>query len=105
MPYPGLEDINITGVESVLSFPLAVDYYFWLKILLGIWVILSSGFFFEEKARKGVGNFLSAIAYASVPIIVLAMIGSLIGIVTKEILISIVLIGGIIIFVWYVKQD
>jgi len=105
MTYTGLEDINVTDISSILGFPLTGDPYFWAKIFLAFWVILTSIFFFEERARLGKGNLLSSLAFSSIAIVVLASIGSLIGIMNNEILIPIVVLAGVFIFIWFIKQD
>ena len=105
MPFTGLEDVNITGVESILSFPLTGDYYFWGKFLLALWVILGAGFFFEERLRLGKANILSSLAFASLAVMVLGVIGSSISIITSDILITILVLGSIFIFIWYVKSE
>ena len=105
MAFTGLEDINITGVESILSYPNTGDYYFWGKILLGLWIILGLGFFFEEKKRLGNGNILSAFAFSSIAVMVLGLIGSSFDIITREVLISIMVLGSAFIFIWFVKRE
>lgn len=103
MAYLGLESLNDTSIAGVMSFPLTGDYYFYAKILFGIWLIIALGFFFEEKKRLGKGNMLSSLAVASLATIVLAVIGSLFDIVTQEVLVSTMVLGLIFIFVWFVK--
>lgn len=103
MPYLGLESLKDTSVAGIMSFPLTGDYYFYAKILFGIWLILGLGFFFEEKKRLGKGNMLSSLAVASFATIVLAVIGSLFDIVTKEIFVSTIVLGVIFIFIWFIK--
>ena len=105
MAFKGLEEVNVTGIESILSYPLTGDFYFYGWIFFAMWIIFVTGFFFEEKKRLGKGNMLSSLAFSSVPIIVLAAIGSSFDIVTNEILIPIIVLGSIFIFVWYVQGD
>ena len=103
MSYLGLESLNDTSVAGIMSFPLSGDYYFYAKILFGIWLIIGLGFFFEEKKRLGKGNMLSSLAVSSLATIVLAVIGSLFDIVTQEVLVSTIVLGSIFIFIWFVR--
>lgn len=103
MSYIGLESLNDTSVAGIMSFPLTGDYYFYAKILFGIWLIIGLGFFFEEKKRLGKGNMLSSLAVSSLAIIVLAVIGSLFDIITQEVFVSTIVLGLIFIFIWFVR--
>ena len=104
MPFTGLEALNESGVDGILSFPLTGDFYFWAKILFGIWFIIASGFYFEERKRLGKGNMLASAAVASFAVIVLAVMGSLVGgMIGSEVLLSTIVLGLIFIFVWYIK--
>ena len=104
MSYTGLEDLNNTNIETILTFPLTGDFWFWGKILFALFWIIGLTLYFEEKQRLGRANFLSAFAVSSLAVIVLSFIGSLIGIVTSEILTLVFVIGGILIFVWFVRS-
>ena len=103
MAYLGLESLNDTSVAGIMGFPLTGDYYFYAKILFGIWLIIGLGFFFEERKRLGKGNMLSSFAVASLAVIVLASIGSLFDIVTGEVFVSTIVLGLISIFIWFIK--
>ncbi len=103
MTYTGLESLNDTSVAGIMSFPLSGDYYFYAKILFGIWLIIALGFFFEEKKRLGRGNMLSSLAVSSLAVIVLAVIGSLFDIITQEVFVSTIVLGLIFIFIWFVR--
>jgi len=99
----GLEDINITDVSQILAYPLTGDYFFWAKLLFAIFVIISLGTFFEEKKRLGKGNMLSSLAIGSIATIVLSFMGSLFNVVTGDIFTTILILGGVLIFIWYIK--
>ncbi len=105
MAFIGLEDINVTGVEEILSFPLTGDPFFWTYIFIALWVIIASVLFFEEEGRVGKGNFLSATAFSGVAVLILVSIGTLLTIVNNEVLIGFIVAVGLVVFVWYVKQD
>lgn len=105
MPLTGLEDLNITTADQILTFPLIDAPYFWGTILFFLFWIFTFLTYFEEKDRVGRANFLSSLAVSSLVIIVLAFAGSLFGAITNEIMGIILTVGLIIIFVWFIKKD
>lgn len=104
MAFRGLENITVDGPEDILTYPLTGDFYFWAKILFGIWVVLGLSTFFEERLRLGKGNFLSSFAVSSIAVIVLALIGSLFEIVTGEVFVATLVLGILFIFIWFIKS-
>ena len=93
------------SITDFLTYPLTGDYYFYAKIMFGLWIILTSILFFEERDRLRQANLLSNMAVSSLAIIILSFIGSLFGIITNDILVSIVVLGCINIFVWFIRSD
>ncbi len=105
MAFTKLEDLNKTNIEDILSYPLTGDFWFWGEILLAIFIIITLFTFFEERERLGKGNLLSSLAIASVVTIVLSFIGSLFKIVTKEIFLITLVLGIVLIFIWFIKGE
>lgn len=105
MPFLKLEQLNNTDIQGILSYPLTGDFYFWGEILLAIFLIITLSLFHEEKRRLGSSNLLSSASIGSIAVIVLAIFGSLFGIVTKTILATTIILGTLIIFIWFLKQD
>ena len=103
MAFTGLEEVNSTSVEGILTYPLTGDFYFWAKIFFGLWIVLGFSTFFEERKRLGTANIFSSFAVSSIAVIIMAFIGSLFDIVTGEVFVSILVLGCLFIFVWYVK--
>lgn len=100
MVYPEL-NVSASGITDILTYPLTGDYYFYGKILVGLYFILVSVLFIEENERTGRSSFLSAMAIASFAVIIIAFAGSLAGIITSEIFILTVVLGGIQIGIWF----
>lgn len=97
--YPEIS--NASGIAGILSFPNAIYPYFWLWILGGLWLIISLTLYFTEKERKGTGNFISSMAVSCLAIILLATIGSIVGFVSLEIMVYIIIFSFIIIGIWF----
>jgi len=105
MTYTELDPVVNAGIDGFLKYPLTGDYYFYGKILLGLWVIITLTLYFEEKSRIGRSNFLSCLAVGGIGIIILAVIGSLFGIITNDILILTFVICGIFLVLWLLTSD
>lgn len=100
--YPDLSNLNNqSGIGGLLSLPNASYPYFWAWILVGIWIIITLTLYFKEKEKIGRGKILSAMSVASIAIIVLAVLGSVVGIVSTEIMVYVLVISAIIIAVWW----
>ncbi len=105
MAFTKLEDLNTTGIEDILSYPLTGDFWFWGKILLAIFTIITLFTFFEERERLGKGNLLSSFAIASLVTIILSFLGSLFKIITTEIFLIALVSGIVLIFIWFIKGE
>jgi uncharacterized membrane protein YjjP (DUF1212 family) len=105
MTYTELSGVNSSTIEGILTYPLTGDYYFYAKILFGLFTIFTLTLYFEEKARLGRSNFFSCMAISSIGIIVIAFAGSLIGIITNDILIISLVLTGILVVVWMLTSE
>jgi len=91
--YPDLSSLNNqSGIGGLLAVPTSGYPYFWLWIMVSLWAIISSTLYFKEKERKGFGSLLSSLAVASFAIIILSTIGSILEIITVEIMIYILVL-------------
>jgi uncharacterized protein YacL len=100
--YPDLSSLtNTSGIGGLLAVPNASYPYFWTWILASFFFIITFSTYFSEKERRGVGYILSSMAVASFATIVLATIGTIVGFITLEIMISILVFGLLIIGVWF----
>lgn len=99
--FPDLSNLSTNpSVGNVLSLPNNSYPYFWLWIMGGLWLIISFTLYFKEKEKKGFGNILSSLGVASLAIIVLSTVGTMIGIITLNIMIYILVFCLLIIGVW-----
>jgi hypothetical protein len=105
MTWTQLEEFSITTASDFLKFPLTGDYYFYLKIMVGIFLLLTLGIFFEEKKRVGYSNFLSCMAIGAISIIALGLLGNLAGFITLDIFVYILIFGIGVIVTWFFTSD
>jgi len=100
--YPDLSSLNSTsGIGGLLSLPNTAYPYFWAWIIGGIWMIITTSLYFNEKQRKGYGNILSSMAVGCFAILVLSTIGTVVGFITLEIMTYILVVSLLIIGVWF----
>ena len=100
--YYGLEDLsNDSNIGNLLAIPNGVYPYFWAWILFGLFVIGSLSMFFAERLRKGTGNLLSSMAISAFFIIILAVLGTVVGFITNQIMVYTLVIGILIIGIWF----
>jgi len=100
--YPDLSNLNNqSGIGGLMSLPNSSYPFFWAWILGGIWVIISLTMYFSEKEKIGRGKILSSMSVASFVIVLLSTIGTILGIVSVDIMIYILVISSIIIGIWW----
>lgn len=100
--FPDLSSLNATsGIGGFLSLPNATYPYFWAWIFAGLWFIVSSTLYFKEKEKRTVGNFLSSMAVAALAVLILAVIGTIVGFISNEIMVYMTVMGFVIIGVWF----
>lgn len=100
--YPDLSNLNNqSGIGGLMNLPSSSYPYFWAWILGGLWIIISLTLYFTEKDKVGKGRILSSMSVASFAIIILATIGTVLGIISVDIIIYILVLGLIIIGIWW----
>lgn len=104
--YPELADIGINGtVGDFMTFPNSIYPYFWVWIIGGIWLIMTFALYFNEKDKIGKGKFLSAMAVSSLASVFLSLFGTLLGIITVNIMVYIFVFAILMIVIWFFSKD
>lgn len=103
MAFPGIETVG-TSISEILSYPTTGDYYFYAKILAGIWVILTFILYRKEEDRLGRGDIVSSMGVSAIATIFLSVIGSLFGIIQNDVNIQIIVGGLVFIILWLFKK-
>lgn len=100
--FPDLSNLNETsGVGGLLALPNSSYPYFWAWILFGIFSIMFLGLYFKEKSEKGKANILSSMAVSAFAILLLATIGTVVGFISLEIMVYILVISLVLIAIWF----
>lgn len=100
--YPDLSSLNNgSGIAGFMSLPNDSYPYFWAWIMGAIWVIMVLTMYFKEKERVGKGLILSSMAVASLAILLLSTIGTVLTIITIDIMVYILVLTLMIIAIWF----
>lgn len=101
--FSSIADDNAT-IGNFMSLPNNSYPFFWAWILGGLWIIIALTLYFKEKEKIGRGNLLSSMAISSFAIIILSTLGTIVGFVTLEIFIPLLVLGFLIIGVWFFSR-
>ena len=100
--YPDLSSLtNTSGIAGLMSLPNASYPYYWAWIIGGILIIMVLTMYFKDKENISRTNILSSMAVSSLAIIFLATIGTVLTIISVEIMVYILVIGMMTIGVWF----
>ena len=100
--YPDLSSLNNgSGIAGLMSLPNSSYPFFWAWILGGIWAIIVLTLYFTEVEKVGKAKLLSSMAVACFAILLLSTIGTVLTIVSIEIMVSILVLSIMIIALWF----
>ena len=103
----------ISGIESFADFlvwPTRCNYYFYLIIFGGLFLILAWTSFKAEEKRKGEGELISSLGVSSIAITILGLIGTLVvngagvPMIQVDILLYMVAVTVVFVFIWIFKD-
>lgn len=96
---------NSTTIEELLSYPTQGSPYFWLWILGALFFIITFTSYYNEVKLFGKGRLLSSLVVSSFFISVLAVLGSAVGFITREILIYILVFFAIFVAIFIFSKE
>ncbi len=103
---------TISSFADLLVWPTGCDYYFWLKILFAIMLIVAWTLYKVEKNTIPAGaNFLSCLGVSALATLLLGLIGTLITnsanipMIQPDVLLYILALTIPIILIWFFKSD
>ena len=100
--YPDLSSLdNQSGIAGLMSLPNSSYPYFWAWIFGGIWIIMVLSMYFREVEKTGKANILSSMAVASFAILLLSTIGTVLTIISVNIMVTILVLTMLIIGIWF----
>jgi len=99
--YPDLSSLsNNPTIGDILTLPNSSYPYFWIWIIGAIWLIITLSLYFGEKEKKIVESLLASMAVACFSTLVLSVLGTIVGFISLEIMIYILVFSIVIIAVW-----
>ena len=100
--YPNLSSLNNeSGIAGIMALPNSSYPYFWAWILGGIWTIMTLTMYFKDKEKIGKETILSSMAVSCLAIIMLAAIGTVLGIISVDIMVYTLVLSAIVIAIWF----
>lgn len=100
----GLETLTDTGIAGILSYPNSCDPNFWLIIMGALFTIITLTLFQIDRSRETKADIISSAGVSAIAIIFLSLIGTLVGFITTSKFITILVLGGVIITIWMLKD-
>jgi len=95
------ENVNITGI---ITFPTTCDYYFYLKFMFAIFVIIALGLYFKDREKLVRADFISCMGVSGLATIFISLAGRLLGIIPTNIFIYILIFCMLFIVIWLFKK-
>ena len=108
MPCDGLEILitaNTTGLADILAFPTSCDYYFYAKIMVSFFIVVTFALYYGERLRLKDPDMISSAGVSALATIFVTFVGTLLGIIQRDVFTEILAAGFIIIAVWLLKKD
>lgn len=105
MVCPGLEEMSGTEISDILSYPNMCNSYFYVCILGAIFVIITWILYRRDEEKIGKGDLISSMGVSSIATIFLSLIANFVGMLPRDRLIEIIVIGFILIAMWIYKSD
>lgn len=105
-----IADFGISTLGDFLVYPTICDYYFYAKILAGIFILLVLIIYFTEKQILIKPDILSSMGVSSLAVLFLAGIGSLITssgnipMIQQDILIYTFAFTIVFLAIWFFKE-
>lgn len=100
--YPDLSSLSPeSGISGLMSLPNSSYPYFWAWILGGIWIIMVLTMYFKEVEKVGKGKIISSMAVASLAILLLSTIGTVLNIVSIDIMVILLVLTLLNIAIWF----
>lgn len=101
---------GVKGIADMLVYPTSCDYFFYAKILFGLFIILNLILYFKEQERFTKPDMLSCLGTSSIVIVFLAMIGTFIKnslnipMIQQDIFLYIIAFAVVFIGIWFFKR-
>lgn len=101
----GLESLTDTGISGILSYPNTCFNWFWGLIIAAIFFVIALSLYFRDRDRQVNPDFMSILGVSSLASIMIALAGSLLGLIQKEVFSVILAVGLVFVIIWLIKRN
>lgn len=92
------------NITSLLTYPITCDYYFYLKFMAAFFIIIALSLYYKDKEKLVRADFISCMGVSGLATIFLALAGTLLKIIQKDIFLYIVVFCIIFVALWLFKK-
>ena len=100
----GLETLTDTSIVGILSYPNTCSPQFWAIIMGALFTIITLTLFQIDRGRETKADIISSAGVSAIATIFLSLIGTLVGFITTQIFIEILVFCGVLIVIWMLKD-
>lgn len=101
----GIDSTINAGISGIMAYPNSCDYFFWLKILVGIFVILSFILYNRDRDKLQKPDMVSSMGVSALATIFLTLVLSLLpGVIQTDVFIEILVGGMVFVVIWLLKK-
>ena len=105
MTCAGLDNYVNATIGQLLAYPTTCDTQFYAKIMGGLWLIITLILFFKERERDVKPDFLSSAGVSALAIIIISLVGTLLTIISTEVFLEIMVLGGVFVVIWMIRDN
>ena len=99
-----LDPLIENEIVKLLAYPTVCDYYFYLKLMGGIFVIITLILKAVDDDKFLKSDTISAMGVSALAVIFLSLIASTWGIIQADVFIEILVSGMIFVVIWLLKK-
>ncbi len=100
----GLETLIDNSITGILAFPTSCDYQFYAKIMGAFFIVLASILYTRDKQKFLKADMISSLGVSAIVTIFIALLGTTIKIIERDIFIEIFVVGIVFIVIWLLKR-
>lgn len=101
----GIESLSNGTIADFMSYPTTCDAQFYAKIMGAIWMALTLIIFYAERKRDVKPDFLSCAGISALAVIIISVIGTLLTIISTTVFLEILVLGGVFIVIWLIRDN
>lgn len=92
------------SLVKILAYPTVCDYYFYLKFMGAIWLIITLFIKFTDEEKFVKSDTISAMGVSALAVIFLSLMGATIGFIQSDVFIEIFVSGMVFVVLWLLKR-